>query len=52
MEWTDYPRSLWKENRIYNNRSGRGGEHVGYKLIWTGQDDEIPEVNTCGKEKS
>ena len=52
MEWMECIKSLWKENRIFNNRSRRGGENTAYKVIWTRQNNHMPGVSKDGKKKS
>ena len=45
-------KSLWKENRIFNNRSRKGRENIAYKVIQTRQNNQMPGVNKDGKKKS
>ena len=52
MEWMECVKSLWKENRIVNNRSGRGRDSIAYKVIWTRWNNQMPGVNKDGKKKS
>ena len=52
IEWMECLKSLWKENRIFNNRSRRGRENIAYKVIWTRQNNQMPGVNKDGKKKS
>lgn len=52
MEWMECVKSLWKENRIFNNRSREGSENIAYKVIQTRQNNQMPRVNKDGKKKS
>ena len=51
VEQSECARSLREENRVFNDRNRRGGENIVYKVIWTGQHNEISEVNKYGEKK-